>query len=352
MARKNLLASITVEKLTTVNSPGEGNATSEAPVSTPPLAFAGRGALGAVTRTIDDLAARAQAASDLEARLTSGEIVIDLDPNFVDASFVADRLGQDDEDFLSLVAAIAARGQDSPILVRPHPQVAGRFQVAFGHRRLRAAQQLGRPVRAVIKPLTDRDLVVAQGQENSARANLSFIERSLFAKNLEDRGYDRETIMTALGVDKTVVSRMISVATKIPLEIIQAIGSAPSTGRDRWVDLSTALQSGMDLAGLADAMAASEFVAASSDDRFNLVFESVSGHSNAPMKKRQSAIKARGAGEQFWSSPEGVRVARVTTNDQAFVFSIDQRKAPGFGDFLLEQMDRLFQDFTKNPRKE
>ena len=239
MARKNILASITEEKLTAVNSDSPS-----APARTIPAAFASRGAFGAVTRTIDDLAAKAEAARDIEARLTAGESVIDLDPDKIDASFAADRLSQDDEDFQSLVEAIKTRGQDSPILVRPNPQTQGRYQVAFGHRRLRAAKMLGRQVRAVVKLLTDRDLVLAQGQENSARANLSFIERALFARRLEDGGYDRETIMSALSVDKTVVSKMVSVASRIPVKIIEAIGSAAATGRDRWVELSAAFQRG------------------------------------------------------------------------------------------------------------
>ena len=50
-----------------------------------------------------------------------------------------------------------------------NPQQEGRYQIAYGHRRLRAAIELGRPVRAIVKPLTDEQLVVAQGQENSAR---------------------------------------------------------------------------------------------------------------------------------------------------------------------------------------
>ena len=126
--------------------------------------------------------------------------------------------------------------------MRPHPAVTGRYQVAFGHRRLRAASELGRPVRAVVKQLSDRDLVIAQGQENSARADLSFVERARFARSLEESGYDRETIITALSVDKTTVSRMISVATRIPADIVDAIGPAPGTGRDRWIELSKPYQ--------------------------------------------------------------------------------------------------------------
>ena len=194
MSRRGILTNLPDEKLTAVNS----TPIRERQVRT-------SGAFGSVVREIDALAAKADAAREIEARLTAGEIVVELDPSEIDASFVADRLSQDDDEFQALVQAIRERGQDSPILVRRHPDAETRYQVAFGHRRVRAAQVLGRPVRAVVKQLTNRDLVLAQGQENSARANLSFVERALFARRLEEIGQDRETIMSALGVDKTVV---------------------------------------------------------------------------------------------------------------------------------------------------
>ncbi|NKF33252.1 ParB/RepB/Spo0J family partition protein, partial [Pseudomonas sp. BGM005] len=91
-------------------------------------------------------------------------------PDTVEVSFVKDRLSEDDEAFRALVEAIRVRGQDTPILVRPHGTIDGRYQVVFGHRRLRAARELGRNVRAVVKAIDDRTHVIAQGQENSARA--------------------------------------------------------------------------------------------------------------------------------------------------------------------------------------
>ena len=69
MARKNLFSSSNSEKkLTVVNSP------EAKPQRIAPPGFAARGALGSVTRTFDELAARAEAAREIEARLTSGEI--------------------------------------------------------------------------------------------------------------------------------------------------------------------------------------------------------------------------------------------------------------------------------------
>jgi ParB family transcriptional regulator, chromosome partitioning protein len=345
MARKNLFSSSNSEKkLTVVNSP------EAKPQRIAPPGFAARGALGSVTRTFDELAARAEAAREIEARLTSGEVVVELDPNSVDPSFLTDRLSQDDDDFRALVAAIESRGQDSPILVRPHPNTSGRFQVAFGRRRLKAAKELSRPVRAVVKTLSDRELVLAQGQENSARANLSFIERALFARRLEESGYDRETIMAALSVDKTVVSRMISVASQIPMPIIEAIGAAPGTGRDRWLEFASALKIETETSRLVESFGSEASRALTSDQRFDLALTLLSDPTTpSPLPPRRGRRISNG---QFWSSPNGVRVARISSTERAFVLSIDKRSAPGFGDFLLAQMDRLYETFNSEREEE
>jgi ParB family chromosome partitioning protein len=348
MARKNLLAGITDKKLTAVNAddvlPPRVN-------KSPPLAFAGKGALGAVTRTIDDLAARADAAKHLEARLTAGELIIDLDPKHVDGSFIADRMQRDDENYRALLEGIRAKGQDSPILVRPHPTVTGRYQVAFGHRRLRAASELGRPVRAVVKQLSDRDLVIAQGQENSARADLSFIERARFARRLEESGYDRETIISALSTDKTTVSRMISVAMHIPEVVVDAIGPAPGTGRDRWVELSSVYQKLGRAPHVEGLLQRPDFIAGSSDQRFTMVQEFLSRASAdehvSPETIPARRLRARGQ-TRYWSPTDGARVVKITANDHAFVLTIDKLVAPDFGDYLVTALDQLYDAYSKS----
>ena len=351
MARKNLLLGISENPLTAVNSDDASPARVE---RAPPLAFSGRGALGAVTRTIDDLSARADAAKGLEARLAAGEIVIDLDPFSVDCSFVADRMLGDDESYMVLREGIRQQGQASPILVRPHPTMNGRYQVAFGHRRLRVAVDLGRPVRAVVKQMSDRDLIIAQGQENSARADLSFIERARFARQLEIMGYDRETIMSALSVDKTALSRMISVATHIPEAVISAIGPAPTTGRPRWMELAGLFQV-PDKTDAADTLLKEPgFLASSSDRRFELVHEALLRPSvdtkSAAIQSATRESKARGQGS-YWSSRAGQKVAKVTESDRAFVLTIDRRIAPDFGEYLLLEMDRLYEAYSKKHSK-
>lgn len=344
MARKNLLLSISEKKLTAVNSDRVMPTT-----RSPPLAFAGRGALGAVTRTIDDLAARAELAKDLESRLAAGEVIIDLDPHQVDNSIVADRMSVNDENYQLLLEGIRTKGQDSPILVRPHPTTAGRYQVAFGHRRLRAAADLGRPVRAIVRELSDRDLVVAQGQENSARADLSYIERARFAWKLEAGGYDRETIISALSADKTTISRMISVATQIPEEVITAIGPAPTTGRDRWLELAALFKARPEDHSYIALLGDAAFASATSDSRFNQMKDELSAGSDTAVQHKPNAnraLRARGQA-RYWTPAGGTRTAKITSNERAFVLALDQHAAPGFGDFLLGELDRLYQAFAK-----
>ena len=177
------------------------------------------------------------------------------------------------------VASIRDHGQRTPILLRPHPDSPGRYQIAFGHRRYRALKILGRPVKALVKPLTDDELVVAQGQENQSRLDLSYIERAMFATRLESRKFQRDVICSALNIDKTEVSRMISVATGLPDELIEAIGPAQTTGRRKWMELAKAVEH-LDWQSVKEGILATchESGAADSDERFDLVLRSVSRH--------------------------------------------------------------------------
>lgn len=196
------------------------------------------GIVGAVSGTFDTLSNQLRQAQE---RLSTGEVVVEISAEDIEPSFVSDRLGFD-KDMDELTASIRDHGQRTPILVRPHPDMQGRYQIAFGHRRYLALRALGRPVRAMIKPLSDDELVIAQGQENNARVDLTFIERSLFAHRLERRKFSRTTICAALSVDHTAVSRMLWVATAIPDELILAIGAAEKSGRRKWIALAKAFE--------------------------------------------------------------------------------------------------------------
>lgn len=198
----------------------------------------GVGLVGAMSETVETMAADLR---DAKQKLETGEVIVEIDTDLIDPSFITDRIGEDDE-MDAFVAAIRDQGQRTPILLRPHPDSRGRYQIAFGHRRYRALKRLNRPVRAMVKHLTDEELVVAQGQENQDRLDLSYIERALFAARLETQRFQRDVICLALSIDKTEVSRMINIATALPGELVEAIGPAQKTGRRRWMDLAKAVE--------------------------------------------------------------------------------------------------------------
>jgi ParB family transcriptional regulator, chromosome partitioning protein len=347
MSRKhNLLGGLT--------SATAAAAAHSAPAQPPPRPFTPRGAAGGMIRSIGDLAARADAAKELEARMTAGEVIVELEPDTIDPSFIADRMVQDDDAYQALRQAIADKEQNSPILVRPHPSVAGRYQVAFGHRRVRVARDLGRCVRAVVRKLTDEELALAQGQENSARSDLTFIERALFAQRLENRAYGRDLIMAALAVDKTTVSKMISVTQAIPEHVIEAIGPAPGTGRPRWLELASMFANDAKPERLPALLAGEAFRAVESDVRFDLVVQLLAGNENPAAPEGE---KGRGPGRaprndvQTWAPAGSNKLVALTLNARSAVVSIDRRAAPGFGEYLLTQMERLFQDYQAKRQK-
>ena len=224
--------------------------------------------VGALGKSLSEFKAKTDRAVEIERKLAEGQAVVDLDPSDIEPSFVADRMPMSPEAHSRLFEAIREHGQQVPILVRPHPDRPGRYQVAYGHRRLRALAELGRPVKAVVKKLGDEELVIAQGQENNERQDLSYIEKARFAHRLQERGFRRDTIMTAMSVYKSDLSNMLSVVARIPEDIIDAIGPAASIGRRGWIDLAEQLAS-QEVADRVRTLAeSSQIQALDSDQRF------------------------------------------------------------------------------------
>jgi ParB family chromosome partitioning protein len=339
MARKNVLSNLM--------APASDKSTSANPSPEEPtrqhVTYKGIGALGAVTRSIDALAAKADAAKEIEAKLTAGEVVIELEPDQIEESFISDRLVHSDEQFQELVEAMRIRGQDSPILVRPHPEKTGVYQIAFGHRRAKAARLLGRPVRAVVKALTDRDHVIAQGQENSARADLSFLERATFAGELEARGFDRETIMAALSADKTTVSKMLSVVNRIPKSVRAGIGPALTVGRDRWHELATRFDESSNEDKAIEFLGRERVQGRTPEDRFNLV----SSHLT-----RKETPETNKPATKEWSRKDGAVRASIKTNGRQYTIALKAAEAAAFGLYITQNLDSLYEAFRTEAKQD
>lgn len=322
MTRRNILTSLLETKLAAANSPDR-----PAPQSSDRVLA---GPVRTMSLTLDRMAEESRS---LQEALAAGSAVVELDPQSVDVSFVKDRIGPlDDPEFQTLKESLRAHGQEVPILVRPHPTRLDAYQAAYGHRRLQAAQELGVKIKAVVRHLDDQQLIIAQGIENSARRDLSFIERALFAKSLEDSGHDRGVIMAALSTDKTELSKLITVARALPDDVIRAIGPAPKAGRRRWLQLAELLRARKTLARVEAALAEAN-LPADSDARFLKALA-------AAMEK--AAAKAR---DEVWKGPDGTALARISRDQKATILRFDDKLEPDFGAYVVERLGDLYKEF-------
>ncbi len=328
MSRKDAINSLYLKKPTPTAATPEGEK---------PTDRVRTGAISAMGTSLKQMTDGAKLATRLQEQLEKGDVVVELEPDAIEQSPIADRIPTDvDPAFDELVQSIADNGQQVPILVRPSPNGTGRFQIAYGRRRLRAAKELNQPVRAIIRKLTDQELFVAQGRENLDREDLTFIERAFFAKNLEDSGCDRQTIISALCSDKADVSRYIGVARRVPERLVRRIGPAPKAGRARWLKLVD----GLDRAGddfdadtiLNDGM----LDAAASDARFQAVLRAL---------ETKKGGKSKATSQSVWKTPTGKRAAKIEDRDGKTSLIFEEKVVPDFARFVSAQLDDLYQQF-------
>lgn len=328
MARKHSLDQLTSvnndeingseEKLTSVN-----NTEKLAEMTSAATSGHSSSAVGAVSRSFEKL--RLQGISE-------------IDPELIDPPIVSDRLEIDGPKLDRLVEQIKAGEQQVPILVRQSPSDTNRYQIVYGWRRTAAARKLGIKVKASIKDLTDEQVVVAQGQENNEREDLSFIEKALYAVNLEEKGFDRNTIMASLSVDKTVCSRLISIVSRISIKFIIAIGSAPKVGRTRWSELATILESKDRFNRVEHLISKDDFLSLSSDNRFEYILKALS---------KKTKTKSQTANSN-WVADDGSKVAKIAKSDAVTKVTIDNNVAPNFGEYILQNLPDLYSKYKSN----
>lgn len=299
MARKNLMD-------------GLMKGTGESPAPSAPRYT--KGAIGAVSRSIEELRRRS---------------IIEVDARMIDHAGLVDRLDKDDPDLAGLIASIKAYGQQVPVLLRPNPNDAERYEVVYGRRRVAALKSLGQPVKALVRVLNDKDLVIAQGQENSARKDLSFIEKANFTRQMRDAGYERKSICDALSMDKTLISRMLSVVDRVPLSLIEAIGAAHGVGRDRWIDL-------------AEKIGERDMVSAAKGTTSEARFDAVMAMLRTP---KPAAVKSEPV-----ESKTGAALATVTRTGGKVTLKL-AKDTQGFDDWLVQNLSAIHRDW-ENQRGE
>jgi ParB family chromosome partitioning protein len=289
------------------------------------------GVIGATHRSITEI--REERDQLLSQLAVSGELLID--PSLIDPSPYPDRLPDDtNTEFVLFQQTIEEEGQKVPIQVRPSPSTPGRYQIVYGHRRWRAAAALGRPVKAYLTQANDRDLVIAQGLENSARQNLSWLEKALFAHRMESVGIKARDIRAALAIDDSELTRFRSICKIVTPEILKSIGRAPQIGRPRWLAFADLIAKNPgSLVKVKETLAAAKVSSVPSDERFQYVCAAIQTNTQVRLDDMKLSL------------PSGSVIGKANFSKRDVKFTIDQAHAQRFQEFLKAEIPSILSKY-------
>jgi ParB family chromosome partitioning protein len=134
-----------------------------------------------------------------------------------------------------LAASIQEHGILQPILVRPKPGAAGKFQILGGERRWRAAQQARlHEVPVVIRDLDDRAAMAAGLVENLQREDLNALEEAEgYARLISEFGLKQDGLGQVVGKSRSHVANTLRLLNLPPRVREMLRGGALSAGHAR-----------------------------------------------------------------------------------------------------------------------
>ena len=110
------------------------------------------------------------------------------------------RIDPKSEDMIELSQSIREKGVLQPVLVRPHPQKQGKFDLRAGHRRLVGSVLAGKEtIPAIVREMDDRTAAEVTTIENLQREDLSVIEEAEQLQVMIDAGWDVEACAISIG---------------------------------------------------------------------------------------------------------------------------------------------------------
>ena len=114
----------------------------------------------------------------------------------------------DQEKLEELAQSIKENGLIQPIIVRKSPIIG--FELLAGERRFRASKIAGLElVPAIIKELTDQEMMRQAIIENLQREDLNPIEEAISYQKLVDHGYKHDQIAQFMGKSRPYISNML-----------------------------------------------------------------------------------------------------------------------------------------------
>ncbi len=125
------------------------------------------------------------------------------------------RRGFDAAALAELAQSIREHGIIQPLIVRPHPEKAGQYQIVAGERRWRAAQEARiHDVPVLIREIGDAEALQVAIIENIQRADLNPMEEAQSYRTLMDNfGHTQEKLAEALGKSRSHIANMLRLLT-------------------------------------------------------------------------------------------------------------------------------------------
>lgn len=154
-----------------------------------------------------------------------------LNPQDIVPNRAQPRIIFDEDDLAELVHSIREVGVLQPIVVRPLPDEAGKYELVMGERRLRATKEVGLDtIPAVVRETADVDMLRDALLENLHRAQLNPLEEaSAYQQLLSDFGITQEELATRIGRSRPQITntlRLLKLPEPVQLRVAAGVLSA------------------------------------------------------------------------------------------------------------------------------
>ncbi|TIP92343.1 MAG: ParB/RepB/Spo0J family partition protein [Mesorhizobium sp.] len=231
-----------------------------------------------------------------------------------------------DADLTDLAQSIREHGVVQPVVARPSPTQAGRYEIIAGERRWRAAQRAGlSEVPIIVRDVNDRTALELAIIENVQRTDLNPVEEAMgYQQLIDDHGYTQADLGQVIGKSRSHVANTLRLL-KLP-DVIRdmLVDGALSAGHAR------TLVTAQDPAGLAKRIVEDGLSVRQAEALAQMP-------TGAPTVKRQPAAPAQ-------KDADTLALEKLMTGTIGMIVTIEHKERGGVISVAyrtLEQLDEL-----------
>lgn len=142
------------------------------------------------------------------------------------------RSAMDEESLQQLADTIQSQGFQGSLVVRPHPQIPGIYELTAGHRRRDAARRAGiQGLPVVVRAYSNREMITFAVTENIQREDLTALEEGkLFQRMIDEMELSEANVAESIKKDRMYVHNRILLA-QAPADIQEFTSSGANTTR-------------------------------------------------------------------------------------------------------------------------